>query len=199
MTDIRRGRGCPICRKFEADNKKRKTTEEFRKEIFELTNGEFSLIGEYGKKNTDPVLIQHNRCRSPHTFMQSPASFLRGLTCPKCNESIGERRIRQYLENKNIEFIQQYKFTNSEINTLRFDFYLPKYNICIEFDGMQHFMPIQFGSSEDDAISDFKSLQERDQRKNNYCDSHNITLVRISYLDFKEIEQKLDQLFQGLQ
>ena len=68
------------------------------------------------------------------------------LTCPFCTgESSGERKVRITLEQLKIEYKQQYSFSECKrINLLKFDFYLPDYNCCVEYDGEQHFEPSNF-------------------------------------------------------
>ena len=58
-----------------------------------------------------------------------------------------------------------------------FDFYLPDYNACIEYDGQQHFEPIDFFGGEEK----FKKTIQRDEIKTNYCLVNNIRLLRIRY------------------
>jgi hypothetical protein len=65
------------------------------------------------------------------------------------------------------------------INVLPFDFYLPKYNICIEYDGEQHFEPLEFFG----GIKAFDELKKRDEIKTKFCRDNNIKLIRISYRD----------------
>jgi len=60
---------------------------------------------------------------------------------------------------------------------LRFDFYIPDKNICIEYDGIQHYKPTYiFGSAEKK-----KKTQKRDQIKNLFCEIIGIKLIRIPY------------------
>ena len=61
-------------------------------------------------------------------------------------------------------------------NMLPFDFYLPDYNILIEYDGQQHYQ-IAFGQDEQKLFLQ----QENDKIKNNWCKKNNIKLIRISY------------------
>lgn len=69
---------------------------------------------------------------------------------------------------------------------LRFDFYLPNNNICIEVDGKQHFESLNwFGGNEG-----FISLIERDKLKDEYCNKKNIKLIRIPYWDIKNNNYK---------
>ena len=60
---------------------------------------------------------------------------------------------------------------------LPFDFFLPDYNMCIEFDGEQHFKPkLNFG-----GMIGFIKIQTNDNIKNEYCNNNNIKLLRIKY------------------
>lgn len=77
---------------------------------------------------------------------------------------------------------------------MRFDFYLPQYNTLIEYDGKQHFEPIEFFGGEEK----FNKLQENDKIKNEYCKNNKIPLIRISYKNQKrEIETTLDKIIQN--
>ncbi len=66
---------------------------------------------------------------------------------------------------------------------LRFDFYLPNYNCCIEYDGEQHFRECDLCR---DSLSD---RQYRDNLKNDFCKRANIILIRIPYTDCKKINE----------
>ncbi len=71
--------------------------------------------------------------------------------CQSCSnrESKGENRIRHYLEDNEIYFIQEKRFDDCrDINTLPFDFYIPNKSLIIEFDGEQHFWETGYGSYE---------------------------------------------------
>lgn len=74
---------------------------------------------------------------------------------------------------------------------MRFDFYLPDYNCCIECNGEQHYIPIDYFGGEDT----FKRQQENDDIKQKFCSENNIKLIVIPYTDFKYInEQYLERL-----
>lgn len=111
------------------------------------------------------------------------------------SHSKGENRIKNILDG-NIIFYQEYSFSNC-INpktnkNLRFDFYLPDYDCCIEYDGKQHFQEVQLFET---------SLQEnqyRDSIKDQYCKDNNIGLIRIPYWDYNRIDKDyLEQLLQS--
>lgn len=75
---------------------------------------------------------------------------------------------------------------------LSYDFYLPKYNLLIEYQGIQHEKPIDFsGKNKNVAIEKFKKQKEHDKRKNNYAKQNNIDLLEIWYYDFDNIENIL--------
>lgn len=70
---------------------------------------------------------------------------------------------------------------------LKFDFYLPDYNCCIEYDGIQHF---EYKDSGWDTEEDFQERLFRDKIKNQYCKQHNISLIRIPYWDYDKINEE---------
>lgn len=77
-----------------------------------------------------------------------------------------------------------------DIKTLPFDFYLPKYNCCIEYDGQQHFKPNGFSS----GYEYFVKTVEHDRMKDQYCKDNNILLIRIRYDENAEIENILSNI-----
>ncbi|WP_048341120.1 hypothetical protein [Clostridium haemolyticum] len=134
-------------------------------------------------------------CKKHGVFESTWAKLQLGRLCPLCTASNGELNISNYLKNKHIEYVNQYIFKDC-INTytnkvLRFDFYLPKYNICIEYDGEQHFYPILFkGETIDEGEKKFFDNKRRDVIKDNYCRNHNIKLIRVPYWRIVDIGDK---------
>ena len=108
------------------------------------------------------------------------------------------RLILQYLTSKNISYEHDAHqiFTSEWDNPLRFDFYLDDYNTAIEFDGEQHYFPVNFDSYHEKRFKkEFYDLKIRDQIKNKYCLENRITLIRIPYWDRDNIEEILDNYF----
>ena len=124
----------------------------------------------------------------------SLGNFHHGKGCPICNTSKGEKAIKEYLEQHKISFKSQHTFEGCKYaNKLLFDFYLPDYNIAIEYDGEQHYKPVCFGGvSKDVALKNFELVQIRDSIKTEYCEDNNIQLLRIAYTDFDRIGEILD-------
>ncbi len=129
------------------------------------------------------------KCPKGHIFKMMFYNFKQGQRCPLCKESIGERKIEKFLNNHDINYVREYRFDDCKNKrTLPFDFYLPDYNICIEFDGKQHFEYIEFF---DKTKEKFELRKRNDEIKNEYCKHNNIKLIRISYLDKDKIEDIL--------
>ena len=130
-------------------------------------------------------------CPEHGSFLQSPNNHLSGNGCPLCNISHGEKMISSILTDLKIEYIREYIFSDCiNIKPLRFDFYLPEYNICIEYDGVQHFKPILFWKGEEG----FKITVQNDLIKNEYCSKNKIKLLRIKYTE-KNIENISTKIF----
>lgn len=126
-------------------------------------------------------------CKKHGSFQQIPNSHLSGAGCPKCTESKGEERIRIFLQKNKIKFETQKKFKECKnIRVLPFDFYLPELNICIEFDGVQHFKDGGL-HKEKNAFND---TVKKDKIKSKFCSGLNgrPNLIRINYKEYDKIE-----------
>ena len=123
----------------------------------------------------------------------------RGHGCPICRNLIGEKCVATYLLEHNISFVQQHYFDDCRYKrVLYFDFYLNDFNACIEYDGIQHFKPVDFaGKGQEWANEQFESLMLRDEIKNKYCKNNNIPLCRIKYT--QNIQETLDDFLKSLQ
>lgn len=175
-------------------------------------NNIISYIEEHGSKLLNPEDYSKSTDKNlkvicpecGKTFSTSFFSFrkAKGQRCPDCSkiESKGELIVRKYLESHNILFETQYRFKNCRTSVpLPFDFYLPKLNIAIEYDGAGHYIPIRHGSeSQQDAENNLKKIQYRDNIKTQYCVNNNIMLIRIPYTEFDNIETYLDKYFKNL-
>lgn len=185
-SSILQGCGCPKCKIEKISTKIRKTHNEYVSEL-KIVNPDIIVIENYIDSYT-PILhkcLIHN-CE----WYNSPFNVLSGTGCPQCKESRGERTIRQWLESNNISYVYQKVFDNcKDIRNLPFDFYLPDYNLCIEYDGKQHFEPVEYFGGNDS----FKVLQRHDKIKNEYCKQNNILILRIPY--YENIKEKLDNFY----
>lgn len=115
-----------------------------------------------------------------HNFKDS------GTRCRKCGSSKGEKEVRRILDCHSIPYEDQYRFKDCKYKKpLPFDFYLSDYNLAIEYDGIQHHEP----RSGFDGEAGFKLLKLKDSIKDDYCKINGISLLRIPYWDFENIEE----------
>ena len=139
----------------------------------------------------EKIKIRHNACG--YEWCVTPSDFIsKQRICPLCYQSKGETEIEKFLLNKSIEYIPQKTFdglVGLGNGLLSYDFYLPTYNLLIEYQGQFH-----DGSttSKIQTKSQLKKQQEHDRRKRNYAKNHNIELIEIWYWDFDNIEQILE-------
>ena len=177
---------CPKCSELDLDifNKGQAfSNNEFitKAKLIHKCKYDYSKV-QYVNKKTPVIII----CDKHGEFLQKPMHHLRKCGCPQCNESKGEQLIKEFLDNKGINYIKQKTFQKCKIvNLLPFDFYLPDYNLCIEYDGEQHFKPIKkFG-----GVERFKKQQITDKIKTSFCLDNNIGLIRIKFDE--KLEEKL--------
>lgn len=150
-------------------------------------------LTNYIRNNKKVIII----CKIHGPFNQSPCNHLNGNGCPNCKKSNGELKILNYLKSKKINFEQQKKFPECKNNLtnrpLFFDFYLENLNICIEYDGEQHFKISRLNNmTHKNAELEFENQKYRDNIKNEFCKNNNIKLIRIPYWEKKNIEIILD-------
>ena len=179
--------GCPKC-----GGRAPLTKEEICKRL-KIINPDVEFIGDY----TFTYVKSLFKCKvCGNEWMAKPNNILFGKGCPRCKSSKGEKKIAQILKEKNVEFITQKTFDQCRHeHVLPFDFYIPSMNICIEYDGLQHYEPCAFGGiSMEEAIQNLKTYQLRDSIKNKYCELNNIALVRIPYFEYKNIENIINSI-----
>jgi len=202
------GQRCPVCQHVKS-GKPTKNLELFKKEVYDLVGKEYTIIdGKYINSHSK-IKIKHNICNNEYSV--SAKNFLRGRRCPFCNESKGEIKISDTLTTRNIipiyqeqysklidKYIKNYYIPQMKFDgllglgngLLSYDFYIPKLNLLIEYQGEQHERYIPgFHKTYDD----FEKQLEHDRRKKEYAKLHNINLLEIWYWDFDKIEKILDR------
>lgn len=161
----------------------------FLKELYLIpSNKEFTLIGHY-INNTREIKFMHT-CGNIITYQGIKKDII--LYCPKCNKnhsSIGEDKIRKFLDNNNIIYEREKTFDGCIYkNKLRFDFYIKSKNLLLEYDGEQHFKGWKNNKE------DLKLIQERDNAKNEWVKNHKeYKLIRINYK--QDLDEYLNDIF----
>lgn len=107
----------------------------------------------------------------------------------KVREDFGYNKVGEgWVSETSLYYIIKEIFPNEEIKRhyrpeflegLELDIFLPGFNIGIEYQGIQHFIPIKYWGGE----TAFKSLQERDRRKKRLCANNHIELIYFNYDD----------------
>lgn len=180
-----RGTGCGICGKAQINisNGSQLTQAAFimrGRAISENLSFEKTV---YKSKREEVVIT----CKIHGDYITKAEMILKGCGCPKCTVSKGEQEIEKWLISKGINYVIQKTFKGLYFERhLKFDFYLPDYNVCIEYDGKQHFKPVEYWGGE----WSLTELQIKDNLKNNYCKDKKIELIRINYTE--NIKRKLD-------
>lgn len=176
------GSGCPKCVGLNI-----KTNGEFINESKKIFENKFEYNNTKYVSSRSHVIIT---CKLHGDFNVTPNNHLsKQQGCPICKESKGEEKISNALKKMNIPFIQEKTFQNciGKRRKLPFDFYLPKQNLVIEYDGKHHFEVVDaFGGEKG-----FDEIQQNDKIKNRFLIENNIKLLRIPYIQYENIENIL--------
>lgn len=190
-TNIQQGKICYKCSRELAAKHKWLSNIEQRKiyaaERISECGGILLNQDEYINQDTQNLKVLCPTCGNE--FVTSLIHFIQhgGQQCKSCSaiKSVGEARIAQYLDSNKISYEREKTFDECrDRRPLPFDFYLPEFNLCIEFDGAHH-----YGLSQWDQ---FEYVKAHDEIKNQYCKDNSIGLLRIAYWDCKNIKQILD-------
>lgn len=170
------GCGCPKCKTEKLKQTFSSNTEEFIKKARKIHQDkyDYSKVNYVNRKTLITII-----CPIHGEFQQTPASHLTHRGCPICCQSHLENKIDNILNENNIEFNRQKKF--EWLGRQSLDFYLPKYNIGIECQGIQHFKCNEF-------YKNFEEIIERDTIKNELCSKNGIKLLYYTEHDFSSIK-----------
>jgi len=180
-----RGQGCIKCFKESKKSTAKKFIEKSTAKHNNLYN--YDLVIYNGSKINVKII-----CKKHGIFEQNTTHHLNGSGCPICNESKGEKQIRSYLKINNIKYNNQKTFEDCKYKSkLRFDFYLIDYNICVEYNGIQHYIPNDYFG----GIDGYNITKKRFKVKEKFCDENNIKLFIIKYDE--NIIEKLSTLIRS--
>ena len=187
------GDGCPECGKETVVKKLSSNTEEFIRKA-RLVHGNkynYSKVNYINSENKVEII-----CPTHGSFWQKPTNHLYGCGCPKCylkSQTKLYEKLKESFPNEKILFE-----VNSEVvfwlKNQRFDIYFPKYNIAVEYNGKQHYVPINlFGGK-----LGFEDNLWRDELKRKKCKENNCTLFEVKYDYTEENYQKLVENIQNI-
>ena len=184
-SELMQGKGCYHCGNKSKGEKLRFTNDEFIKKLKEI-NPYIQPLEKYITSH-DRLSVQCLTCG--HKWNPKPNNLFNGHGCPNCSSSFGERQVSIWLDNNKIKYESQKKYSDllgTGNGLLSYDFYLPQYNLLIEYQGEFH-----DGTASQQTLEEFEIQKEHDQRKREYAKSHSIDLLEIWYWDFDNIEDIL--------
>lgn len=182
------GHRCPKC-----FGTHKRTNTQFAQKVYSLVGDEYTFLDSYVNTDTK-IKVKHNKCG--HIYGVRPTDFFsHNSRCPYCNSSKGETIISKILDTLNINYEPQKTFSDLKDTTyLSYDFYVPSQAILIEYQGQQHYEPVDCFGGE----SRFAIQQKHDKIKLKYAETHNYNLIAVPYTEdtFSKIKKYL--IKQGL-
>lgn len=193
ISDLIQGKGCNLCGNLEISKKARLSIDDVIDTVNSVNGNVLLNPEEYVNVFLSNLKIQ---CQCGNVYITNLNSYKAGKAtrCPICTHalSIPASNIKNILENLNISFQQEYRFIDCRDKySLPFDFYIPNYNLCIEYQGEQHYQPVYGNDS-------FERQQIHDRIKFDYCRNKCIDLLIIPYWEKDNLEdiiiKKLDEI-----
>ena len=177
------GSRCPFCCIHTG-----KTNIQFQQQVYGLVGNEYIFLDSYVNSDTK-IRVKHNECGNVYSVR--PTDFFSHHTrCPYCNMPKTEKIIAKVLDTLNINYNIQKTFEDLKDTTyLSYDFYVPSQAILIEYQGLQHYQPVDLYGGE----SHFELQQKHDKMKADYAKYHNYNLIAVPYTEdnFSKIKKYL--------
>ena len=167
--------GCLNCKRVKRHNLKADTHSTFLSELYKVKK-DIEVLGTYINNHTN-IKCKCTKCQ--HVWSPRPDSLLAKQGCPHCHKSKGEIAVEEFLSNNKIQYISQYSIKGnfSTRNFIKVDFYLPERNAIIEYNGEQHYIPVEYFGGQ----LAFEQRKTRDQELKSYCKANGISLIIVPY------------------
>lgn len=187
------GHGCKLCRIEYTSNLQRNTYDKIKQVVESINNNRLISIDYYKNSCNSKLNILCGAC-GKNIFTTSFTSYKHSTQrCLYCTRSISsnELKIKNILDKYGINYIREKSFPDcKDKGLLLFDFYLPDYNKCFEFDGEQHYNNnFDISRKVSNPEASFEYRKRHDKIKDEYCKSHNISLIRIPYWEQNHLEE----------
>lgn len=159
----------------------------YSQELNNLYPNKFTILVPYENVKTD-IRVKCNDCG----FIRNvkPTALIKSGFCPKCGKikSNGEKIISDWLDKHGIIYETQKYFRNWNIGIHYFDFYLPKLNLVIEYNGQQHYT---FNPYFHHTTENFEYYKKKDLIKKESCLNHGINYVAINSKNYCHLQEIL--------
>lgn len=189
---IRGGHGCKLCSNYQNGVRQRINFGIIQQAFLERGYTLLSTKEQYINNSTK---LQYICPKHPDEIQEiSWNNFRDGHGCRYCGNknSQGENYIANFLKQNNVIFERQKRFSdlrNSKTGyMLYYDFYLPDYNLFIEYQGGYHDGKVHERNPKKQTIEQLEDLQNRDAIKKQYALDHNINFLEIWYWDYQNID-----------
>ncbi|MCA6068324.1 endonuclease domain-containing protein [Chryseobacterium sp. RG1] len=182
---------CPECAKTREYKKKagENLIEKINNILIEK-NSSFSFFGSIDR-NDKSIIFYELICKNCGCSEWEREKYVSSVKCKVCypNDTIGESRVIKYLNFLKLTFKKQKKFPGMKNEKeLKCDFFIPKLNLIIEFDGHQHYYPVDYFK----GFKSFKKTIKCDWIKNRYALKNRINILRIPFYEYENIEKLID-------
>ena len=110
------------------------------------------------------------------------------------NMSKIEDKFERIFLSAGVKYVREKTFPDLKKGLLRYDFYLPEYNLLIEYQGQFH------DGTTSMVLKDeyFDKQQKNDKLKRDYAKNNSYNLLEIWYYDFDNIEDIIDKYIYNL-
>ena len=188
--NIKLKRGCTKC------NNRGLSSEEWIERFKKIHGDEYDYSEfQYNGNDTKSKII----CKKHGIFFQEPFHHLSGEGCPKCRKHKKEMELAKILEERSIKYEYEKTFPwLIYVTNQRLDFFLSEYNVAIEYQGMQHFKPVDFaGKGKEWAEEMLKETKTKDKNKYRLCEKHGIKIFYILYNE--NISERVNEILSQLE
>lgn len=176
-------RGCKICNMRNLPQRQAMPKDIFIDRIRQI--GTDVSILEYHNAH-DYVLCKCNICGNE--WESAGGSLLSGTGCPKCSLSHGEKKISALFDRMGVVYESQKTFDRLigvGGRPLSYDFYLPEFNMLIEYQGEYH-----YGIPKNQTDEQFQRQKQHDALKSQYARDNGMNLLLIPYTDYKNLDEQ---------
>lgn len=130
--------------------------------------------GYYYVKLFNKIIHEYREVRLDHILSDKRYSGNKSYL-----KSVGEVRIKNYLESNHLDYEAPKTFDDLvDKGKLHFDVYVPVYNLLIEYQGEQHYDPNKQISGKPNA---YRLQIKHDKMKRDYTNSHHFNYLEIPY------------------
>lgn len=184
------GSGCPNCGNEQKAIKRRISFDEFvaRARKVHGDKYDYSIVEkefEEAKINNQTIQIITIKCKTcGQIFKQNKGLHMDGRGCPFCEASSKEQLLHDFLESIGVKYLFQATFSGMQYKQkLSVDFYLPEYDVVIEYNGKQHYQVWK-------SKRELELCKTRDFIKKKFLENHNIQVVKYSFKEGVQFAKK---------